>query len=184
MTGNFNDLQRRMDGAINAFKHDLASLRTGRASSNLLDAIQVPAYGSTMPINQVATVSVPEARMLAVNVWDKSMVGAVDRAIREANLGFNPIVDGNNLRIPLPELNEQRRKELVKIAHGYAENAKVAARHVRRDGMDHLKKAEKDGDISEDDHRRESEKVQKLTDDTINMIDSLLATKEAEIMQV
>jgi len=184
MSGDFKDLQRRMDGAINAFKHDLASLRTGRASSNLLDAIQVPAYGSTMPINQVATVSVPEARMLAVNVWDKSMVGAVDRAIREANLGFNPIVDGNNLRIPLPELNEQRRKELAKIAHGYAENAKVAARHVRRDGMDYLKKAEKDGDISEDDHRRESEKVQKLTDDTINMIDSLLGAKEAEIMQV
>ncbi|RFC67242.1 MULTISPECIES: ribosome recycling factor [Mesorhizobium] len=184
MSGDFQDLQRRMDGAINAFKHDLASLRTGRASSNLLDAIQVPAYGSTMPINQVATVSVPEARMLAVNVWDKSMVGAVDRAIREANLGFNPIVDGNNLRIPLPELNEQRRKELAKIAHGYAENAKVAARHVRRDGMDYLKKAEKDGDISEDDHRRESEKVQKLTDDTINMIDSLLSGKEAEILQV
>lgn len=184
MSGDFQDLQRRMDGAINAFKHDLASLRTGRASSNLLDAIQVPAYGSTMPINQVATVSVPEARMLAVNVWDKSMVGAVDRAIREANLGFNPIVDGNNLRIPLPELNEQRRKELAKIAHGYAENAKVAARHVRRDGMDYLKKAEKDGDISEDDHRRESEKVQKLTDETISMIDSLLSAKEAEIMQV
>jgi ribosome recycling factor len=184
MSSDFNDLQRRMEGAVNAFKHDLASLRTGRASSNLLDAIQVAAYGSTMPINQVATVTVPESRMLAVNVWDKSMVGAVDRAIREANLGFNPIVDGNNLRIPLPELNEQRRKELVKIAHGYAENAKVAARHVRRDGMDHLKKAEKDGDISEDDHRRESEKVQKLTDDTINMIDSLLSTKEAEIMQV
>lgn len=184
MSGDFTDLQRRMDGAINAFKQDLASLRTGRASSNLLDAIQVPAYGSTMPINQVATVSVPESRMLAVNVWDKSMVGAVDRAIREANLGFNPIVDGNNLRIPLPELNEQRRKELVKIAHGYAENAKVAARHVRRDGMDYLKKAEKDGDISEDDHRRESDQVQKLTDDTINMIDGLLSTKEAEIMQV
>ena len=184
MSSDFSDLQRRMDGAINAFKQDLASLRTGRASSNLLDAIQVPAYGSTMPINQVATVSVPEPRMVAVNVWDKSMVGAVDRAIREANLGFNPIVDGNNLRIPLPELNEQRRKELVKIAHGYAENAKVAARHVRRDGMDHLKKAEKDGDISEDDQRRESEKVQKLTDDTISTIDSLLSAKEAEIMQV
>lgn len=184
MSGDYKDLQRRMEGAINAFRHDLASLRTGRASSNLLDAVQVPAYGSTMPINQVATVSVPESRMLAVNVWDKSMVGAVDRAIREANLGFNPIVDGNNLRIPLPELNEQRRKELVKIAHGYAENAKVAARHVRRDGMDYLKKAEKDGDISEDDHRREAEKVQKLTDDTIHMVDSMLSTKEAEIMQV
>jgi ribosome recycling factor len=137
-----------------------------------------------MPLNQVATVSVLEPRMISVSVWDKSMVGAVDRAIREANLGFNPIVDGNNLRIPLPELNEQRRKELVKIAHGYAENARVAIRHVRRDGMDFLKKAEKDGDISEDDHRRQSDRVQKLTDDTISTVDSLLAGKEAEIMQV
>ncbi|MEO5322754.1 ribosome recycling factor [Mesorhizobium sp. CC13] len=184
MSLDYNDLQRRMDGAISAFKHDLASLRTGRASSNLLDPIHVQAYGSAMPINQVATVSVPEPRMISVSVWDKSMVGAVDRAIREANLGFNPIVDGTNLRIPLPELNEQRRKELVKIAHTYAENAKVAARHVRRDGMDALKKAEKDGDISQDDHRVKSEKVQKLTDDTISQIDSLLAGKEAEIMQV
>src|SRR5918995_5980502 len=184
MSGEYDDLKRRMDGAIAAFKHDLASLRTGRASSNLLDAIQVQAYGSTMPINQVATVSVPEPRMISVSVWDKSMVGAVDRSIREANLGFNPIVDGNNLRIPLPELNEQRRKELVKIAHGYAENARVAVRHVRRDGMDFLKKAEKDGDISEDDHRRQSDQVQKLTDDTISTVDSLLAGKEAEIMQV
>lgn len=184
MSSDFNDLQRRMEGAVNAFKHDLASLRTGRASSNLLDPVQVPAYGSTMPLNQVATVSVPEPRMISVSVWDKTMVGAVDRAIREANLGFNPIVDGNTLRIPLPELNEQRRKELVKVAHGYAENAKVAARHVRRDGMDHLKKAEKDGDISEDEHRKQADQVQKLTDDTISQIDSLLAAKEAEIMQV
>lgn len=184
MSTDNNDLQRRMEGAINAFKHDLASLRTGRASSNLLDPINVMAYGSPMPLNQVATVSVPEPRMISVSVWDKSMVGAVDRAIRESNLGFNPIVDGTNLRIPLPELNEQRRKELVKIAHTYAENAKVAARHVRRDGMDALKKAEKDGDISQDDHRVQSDKVQKLTDDTINQIDSLLAGKEAEIMQV
>ena len=117
-TGDFQDIQRRMEGAISAFKNDLASLRTGRASSNLLDAVQVQAYGSAMPLNQVATVSVPEPRMISVSVWDKSMVGAVDRAIREANLGFNPIMDGTNLRIPLPELNEQRRKELVKIAHG------------------------------------------------------------------
>jgi ribosome recycling factor len=180
----FKDLQRRMDGAIGAFKHDLASLRTGRASSNLLDPIQVQAYGTAMPINQVATVSVPEARMLSVSVWDKSMVGAVDRAIRESNLGFNPIVDGTTLRIPLPELNEQRRKELVKIAHNYAENARVAARHVRRDGMDHLKKAEKDGVISEDDHRAQSDRVQKMTDETISTIDSLLGDKEAEIMHV
>ncbi|MDQ2632396.1 MAG: ribosome recycling factor [Pseudomonadota bacterium] len=183
-SGDFDDIQRRMEGAVSAFKHDIASLRTGRASSNLLDAIVVKAYGSDMPLNQVATVSVPEPRMISVSVWDKSMVGAVDRAIREANLGFNPIVDGNNLRIPLPELNEQRRKELVKIAHGYAENARVAIRHVRRDGMDFLKKAEKDGDISEDDHRKEADRVQKLTDETISTVDSLLAGKEAEIMQV
>ena len=180
----FKDLQRRMEGAIAAFKHDLASLRTGRASSNLLDPIQVQAYGAPMPINQVATVSVPEPRMISVSVWDKQLVGAVDRAIRESNLGFNPIVDGTNLRIPLPELNEQRRKELVKIAHQYAESAKVATRHVRRDGMEHAKKSEKDGEISQDDSRIQSERVQKITDDTIASIDSLLAEKEAEIMQV
>ncbi|MEQ1952409.1 ribosome recycling factor [Mesorhizobium sp. CN2-181] len=181
---NFDDIQRRMDGAISAFKHDLASLRTGRASANLLDPINVSAYGTTMPVSQVATVSVPEPRMISVSVWDKSMVNAVDRAIRESNLGFNPIMDGTTLRIPLPELNEQRRKELVKKAHEYAENAKVAARHVRRDGMDHLKKAEKDGDIGEDEHRKQSDRVQKMTDDTISTIDSLLSGKEAEIMHV
>ncbi len=180
----FKDLQRRMDGAISAFKHDLASLRTGRASANLLDPIVVQAYGAPMPIAQVATVSVPESRMLSVSIWDKQLVGAVDRAIRESNLGFNPIVDGTNLRIPLPELNEQRRKELVKIAHQYAEQAKVAVRHVRRDGIDHAKKAEKDGDISQDDARVQNEKVQKATDDTIAAIDTLLAEKEAEILQV
>jgi ribosome recycling factor len=183
-SGDYQDIQRRMEGAISAFKHDLATLRTGRASSNLLDPIHVKAYGTEMPLNQVATISVPEPRMISVAVWDKSMVGAVDRAIREANLGFNPIMDGNNLRIPLPELNEQRRKELVKIAHGYAENARVAVRHVRRDGMDYLKKAEKDGDISEDDHRKQADRVQKLTDETISSVDHLLAGKEAEIMQV
>ena len=180
----FKDLQRRMDGAISAFKHDIASLRTGRASSNLLDAVQVQAYGTSMPINQVANVSVPEPRMISVSVWDNSMVGAVDRAIREANLGFNPIMDGTTLRIPLPELNEQRRKELVKIAHGYAENARVAIRHVRRDGMEHLKKSEKDGAISQDDHRVQQDRVQKMTDETIQMVDSLLSEKEAEIMHV
>ena len=178
------DLQRRMEGAVSAFKSDLASLRTGRASANLLDPIQVEAYGTNMPLNQVATISVPEPRMIGVQIWDKSMVQAVDRAIRESNLGFNPIVDGTNLRIPLPELNEERRKGLVKIAHNYAESARVAARHVRRDGMDHLKKAEKDGGTSEDEARRLSDQVQKMTDDTISSIDSLLADKEAEIMQV
>ena len=180
----FKDLQRRMDGAIASFKHDLGSLRTGRASATLLDPIMVQAYGSPMPLNQVGTVTVPEPRMISVSVWDKALVSAVDRAIRESNLGFNPIVDGTQLRIPLPELNEQRRKELVKIAHQYAENAKVAARHVRRDGMEQAKKAEKDGDISQDDSRVQSERVQKLTDDTISAIDALLGEKEAEIMQV
>ena len=183
-SGDYQDIQRRMEGAISSFKTDIASLRTGRASSNLLDAVNVQAYGSSMPINQVATISVPEPRMISVSVWDKSMVGAVDRAIREANLGFNPIMDGANLRIPLPELNEQRRKELVKLAHGYAENARVAIRHVRRDGMDFLKKAEKDGDMTEDEHRRQNDRVQKLTDDSIASVDSLLAHKEAEIMHV
>jgi ribosome recycling factor len=180
----FKDLQRRMEGAISAFQHDLASLRTGRASSNLLDPIQVQAYGSAMPINQVATVSVPEPRMISVSVWDKQLVNAVDRAIRESNLGFNPIMDGTTLRIPLPELNEQRRKELVKIAHQYAESARVAARHVRRDGMEIAKKAEKDGVISQDDSRVQSDRVQKMTDETISQIDSMLGEKEAEIMQV
>ena len=180
----FKDIQRRMDGAIAAFKSDLSSLRTGRASSNLLDVVQVEAYGSKMPLNQVANVTVPEPRMISVSVWDKQMVGAVDKGIREANLGFNPIVDGQNLRIPLPELNEERRKELVKVAHTYAENAKVAVRHVRRDGMDDLKKAEKDGDISQDDQRRDSDRVQKMTDDVIVEVDRLLAEKEKEIMQV
>ncbi|TKT76963.1 ribosome recycling factor [Aquamicrobium sp. LC103] len=180
----FKDLQRRMDGAISAFRNDLASLRTGRASSNLLDPILVQAYGAPMPVNQVATVTVPEPRMISVSVWDKALVSAVDRAIRESNLGFNPIVDGTNLRIPLPELNEQRRKELVKIAHQYTEHAKVAVRHVRRDGMEHVKKAEKDGEISQDDMRVHSDRVQKMTDDTITSIDAILAEKEAEIMQV
>ncbi|HHZ07804.1 MAG TPA: ribosome recycling factor [Rhizobiales bacterium] len=180
----FKDLQRRMEGAISAFHHDLASLRTGRASSNLLDPIQVQAYGSAMPINQVATVSVPEPRMISVSVWDRQLVGAVDRAIRESNLGFNPIMDGTTLRIPLPELNEQRRKELVKIAHQYAESARVAVRHVRRDGMEHVKKAEKDGLISQDESRIQSERVQKMTDEKISRIDSMLVEKEAEIMQV
>jgi ribosome recycling factor len=178
------ELKRRMDGAIAAFKHDIASLRTGRASANVLDPVTVEAYGSRMPLNQVANVTVPEPRMLSVSVWDKSMVGAVERAIREANLGLNPIVDGQNLRIPLPELNEERRKSLVKVAHDYAEKSKVAVRHVRRDGMDGLKKAEKDGEISQDDSRAQSERVQKMTDEVISEIDRLLAEKEKEIMQV
>lgn len=180
----FAELKRRMDGAVHAFKHDLAALRTGRASANVLDPVHVEAYGSRMPINQVATVSVPEPRMISVNVWDKALVSAVDRAIRESNLGLNPITDGTNLRIPIPELNEERRRSLVKLAHTYAENGKVAARHVRRDGMDELKKAEKAHQISEDDARRLSDRVQKMTDETIAEVDKLLASKEEEIMQV
>ena len=178
------ELRRRMDGAITAFKSDIAALRTGRASANVLDPVNVEAYGSRVPLNQVANITVPESRMIAVNVWDKSMVAAVDRGIRESNLGLNPIVDGQTLRIPLPELNEERRRDLVKVAHTYAENARVAIRHVRRDGMDDLKKSEKDGSISQDDSRSSSEKVQKLTDEMISEVDRLLADKEKEIMQV
>ncbi len=179
-----NELKRRFDGAVNSLKSDLAALRTGRASANLLDPITVEAYGSQMPLNQVANVSVPEPRMVQVSVWDKQMVGKVERAIRESHLGLNPITDGTTLRIPLPELNEERRKELVKVAHQYAESARVAARHVRRDGMESLKKSEKAGDIGQDDSRQQSDKVQKMTDETIAEIDKLLSVKEAEIMQV
>ncbi|MGH6763150.1 MAG: ribosome recycling factor [Phyllobacterium sp.] len=179
-----NDIKRRMNGAIDSLKHDLGGLRTGRASVSLLEPITIEAYGSRMPINQVGNISVPEPRMLAVSVWDKTMVGAVERAIRDSGLGLNPITDGTTLRIPLPELNEQRRKELVKIAHQYAEQARVAARHVRRDGMDELKKLEKDGVIGQDDNRSLSEKVQKMTDDTIAEMDKVLSVKEAEILQV
>lgn len=178
------DLKRRMEGAIASFKHDLGGLRTGRASASLLEPLTIEAYGSTMPINQVAQITVPEARMLSVSVWDKTMVGAVERAIRDSGLGLNPITDGMTLRVPLPELNEQRRKELVKIANQYNEGAKVAVRHVRRDGMDQLKKLEKDGTISQDDSRVLAEKVQKMTDETIVELDKLLVSKEAEIMQV
>lgn len=183
-TLDMDDIKQRMEGAISAFKHDLGGLRTGRASASLLDPIMVDAYGQKMPINQVATVSVPEPRMVGVNIWDKSMVAAVEKAIRDSGLGLNPVVDGVNLRIPLPELNEERRKELAKIAGGYAENARVAVRHVRRDGMELLKKMEKDGDMGQDDARATSDKVQKLTDDRIAEIETLLAAKEAEIMQV
>jgi ribosome recycling factor len=180
----FNGLKRRMDGAISSLQHDLSGLRTGRASANLLDPITVDAYGTQTPLNQVANVSVPEPRMLSVSVWDKTLVGKVERAIRDSSLGLNPITDGTTLRIPLPELNEQRRKELVKVAHTYGENARVAARHVRRDGMDTLKKLEKDGDIGQDDSRQMSDRVQKMTDETITEIDRTLAAKEAEILQV
>jgi len=178
------DINRRMEGALNSLKGDLAGLRTGRASASILDPIMVEAYGQMMPMNQVGTVSVPEPRMISVQIWDKSMVGAAEKAIRESDLGLNPVTDGTNLRIPLPELNEERRRELAKVAHQYAEQARVAIRHVRRDGMDVLKKAEKDGDTGQDEARALSDKVQKATDDTIAEVDNLVAAKEAEIMQV
>jgi len=178
------DINRRMEGALTSLKGDLAGLRTGRASASILDPITVDAYGQSMPLNQVGTVSVPEPRMIAVQVWDKSMVGAVEKAIRESDLGLNPVTDGTNLRIPLPDLNEQRRKEIVKVAHQYAEQSRIAVRHVRRDGMEALKKAEKDGDIGQDDSRSMSDKVQKATDDVISEIDKLIDAKEKEIMQV
>jgi ribosome recycling factor len=178
------DIRRRMQGAVTSFKGELSGLRTGRASASLLDPIQVEAYGSSMPLNQVATVSVPESRMLVVQVWDRSMVAAVERAIRESGLGLNPITEGSMLRLPIPELNTERRKELVKVLMKYAEQAKVAVRHVRRDGLDLLKRLEKDGEISEDDERREADQVQKATDAAIAEIDQLTAAKEKEIMQV
>jgi ribosome recycling factor len=181
---NLDDLSRRMHGAVSVLKSELAGLRTGRASTNLLDPIHVDAYGSSMPINQLATISVPEPRMLSVQVWDRGLTQAVDRAIREANLGLNPIVEGQLLRIPIPELNAERRQELVKVAHKYAEQARVAVRHIRRDGLDHLKKEEKDGGMGEDESRALAEQIQKLTDSTIAEIDQLLAHKEAEITQV
>jgi ribosome recycling factor len=178
------DLQRRMHGAVAVLKGELSGLRTGRASTNLLEPINVAAYGSTMPINQLATISVPEPRMLSVQVWDKSTVGAVDRAIREANLGLNPIMEGTLLRIPIPELNAERRQELVKVAHKYAELARVAVRHVRRDGMDHLKREEKDGGMGEDEQKKLHDQIQKMTDTAIAEIDQMLSVKEAEIIQV
>ncbi|KAA6205884.1 MAG: ribosome recycling factor [Candidatus Tokpelaia sp.] len=180
----FDDLKRRMEGAVASFKHELTGLRTGRASTALLDTVMVEAYGATLPVNQVGNISVPESRMLAVSVWDKTMVGAVERAIRDCGLGLNPITDGMILRIPLPELNEERRRELVKIAHNYAEQARIAVRHIRRDGMDNLKKAEKEALIGQDESRTQADKVQKLTDDIIGEIDKILSAKEAEIMQV
>lgn len=179
----FSDLKRRMDGALSALKTEFASLRTGRASASILEAITVDAYGSQMPITQVGTVSVPESRLINIQVWDKTMVGPVEKAIRDANMGLNPVMDGQLLRIPIPELNEERRQELVKIAHKYSEQAKVAVRQVRRDGMDHIKKAEKGG-LSEDDSRVQQDRIQKLTDDYVSKVDEMLSSKEGEIMQV
>ena len=176
------DLERRMHGAVESLKHDLSGLRTGRANVALLDPIMVTVYGASMPLNQVATVSAPEPRMLSVQVWDKSNVGPVDKAIRSAGLGLNPIVDGQTVRLPIPDLTEERRKELAKLAGQYAEKARVAARNVRRDGMDMLKADEKKHEISEDERKRHETEVQKLTDATIADIETVVSAKEKEIL--
>jgi ribosome recycling factor len=178
------DLKRRMDGAINQLKHELGGLRTGRASASLLEPVVVEAYGSHMPLAQLATVSVPEARLLSVQVWDRSMVHAVEKAIINSGLGLSPATEGQTLRIRIPELNQERRKELVKAAHKYAEAARIAVRHVRRDGMDHLKKLEKDAHMPKDEHDRLSGDVQKATDNFVAQVDQVLAAKEKEIMTV
>ena len=176
------DLQRRMQGAVDALKHDLVGLRTGRASTALLDPIQVEVYGAHMPLNQCATVSVPEPRMISVQVWDKGNVGPIEKAIRSAGLGLNPITDGQMIRLPIPDLTEERRKELAKLAGQYAEKARIAVRNVRRDGMDALKLDEKKHEISEDERKRFEVEVQKLTDTTIADVDAAAETKEAEIL--
>jgi ribosome recycling factor len=178
------DLKRRMDGAVESLHKDFGSLRTGRASASLLDSVTVEAYGSPTPINQVGTVSVPESRMVSIQVWDKSMVAAVDKAIRNAPLGVNPVVEGTMIRIPIPPLNEERRIELTKAASNFSEQARIAIRNIRRDGMETLKRMEKDGEISEDELKSQSDNVQKLTDDYVGKVDSDLKTKQDEIMQV
>ena len=178
-----DDLQRRMDGAYAALRTEFASLRTGRASASMLDPIMVDAYGSMTPINQVGTINVPESRMVTVNVWDKALVGKVEKAIRSSGIGINPVVDGTILRLPIPELNEERRRELAKVAGQYAEHARVAVRNVRRDGMDMIKKAKAAG-MSEDDQKIWSDEVQSMTDAAIKRIDAALELKQEEIMQV
>ena len=176
------DLERRMAGAVDALKHDLSGLRTGRANTALLDPVMVEVYGAHMPLNQVATVSVPEPRLISVQVWDKSNIGPVEKAIRSAGLGLNPINDGNNLRLPIPDLTEDRRKELAKIAGQYAEKARIAVRNVRRDGMETLKADEAKKEISEDERKRHENDVQKLTDETVKAVDEEFARKEKEIL--
>jgi ribosome recycling factor len=173
-----------MDGALEALRKEFAGLRTGRASAGLLEPVMVEAYGNNVPLNQVGTVSVPEPRLITVQVWDRGVVKAVDRAIREAGLGVNPQTEGQLIRVPIPELTQERRTELSKIAHKYAEHARVSVRNVRRDGMEHLKKAEKQHQISQDEHRRLSTEVQTMTDEHVKKVDDALAAKEKEIMQV
>lgn len=179
-----SDLKRRMDGALESLRKEFAGLRTGRASASLLEPVTIEAYGSQMPLNQVANISVPEPRLITVQVWDRGMTKAVEKAIRESGLGLNPQTEGQTIRVPIPELSQERRQELVKVAHKYAEQAKVAVRNVRRDGMDGLKKAEKSGDISQDEHKAQSDKIQSITDQHVKKVDDMLATKEKEIMQV
>jgi len=184
MTADIKELEKRMNGAMDALKKELGGLRTGRASVNLLDPVMVDAYGQRMPLNQVGTVNAPEPRLLAVNVWDKGLVVSVAKAIREAGLGLNPSPDGQLVRVPIPELTAERRSELAKLAHKYAEHGRVAVRNVRRDGMESLKKLEKDHKISQDEHRQKSDEVQKLTDRYVKQVDEVLAHKEKEIKTV
>ena len=181
---NATDIKRRMTGAVDALKHDFGGLRTGRASATLLEPIIVDAYGANMPLNQVGSVTVPESRMLQISVWDRGLVTAVEKAIHASNLGLNPQTEGNVIRLRMPDLTQDRRKELVKVAHGYAEKARVAARNVRRDGMDQLKALEKAKLISEDEHKDKADETQKMTDQIMKDIDLALKGKEAEIMQV
>ena len=181
---NLDSVKQRMEGAVESLRKEFSGLRTGRASPAMLDPVMVDAYGSMMPLAQVGTVSVPEPRMLSVQVWDKGLAKAVEKAIRDANLGLNPMADGQLIRVPVPELSQERRQELAKIAGRYAEQTRVAIRNVRRDAMDELKKEEKDKKISEDEHKGQSEKVQKLTDDLIKKVDETLTQKEKEISQV
>jgi ribosome recycling factor len=178
------DLRRRMEGAFEALRKEFSGLRTGRASASLLDPVMVEAYGNAMPLNQLATVSVPEPRMISVTVWDRAMAKAVDKAIREAGLGLNPQTEGQTIRVPIPDLNEERRKELTRVAAKYAEQARVSVRNVRRDGLDVLKKQEKDHKLAQDQHRKLDKDIQTLTDETIRKIDALLAQKDKEILQV
>lgn len=184
MADQIEELRRRMDGALAALKHEFAGLRTGRASAGMLEPVTVEAYGSHMPLTQLGTVAVPEPRLIVVQVWDRSMVSAVDKAIRNSGLGLNPITEGQTIRVPVPELTQERRAELTKVAARYAEQARVAIRNVRRDGMDDLKKREKDHEISQDDHKKLGDRIQKLTDEMIKKVDEALAAKDKEIMQV
>ena len=184
MSADPKELRRRMTGALETLQKEFSGLRTNRASTAMLDTVQVSAYGNYLPMNQVGTVSAPEPRLLTIQVWDKGLVKSVEKGIRDANLGVNPQVDGQLVRVPLPELSTERRTELTKIAAKFAESARVAVRNVRRDGMDALKRAEKDGDLTEDEHKKKSAEVQKLTDEFVGKIDELLARKEKDIMQV